>query len=382
MHAPVPQTRTDEVTWGSTSRAFTLVESLVAASVILFALSVLAPALLEARDQNHLAGCLANLRGIGQASLVYAGEDPNEIMIPVPYTDYIPEACGAIEWGGKAGSGQSWIPLPGQSIFGTGAFRGPAHRPLNPYIYKRKFINYNPVEGPPNPGPGGINYLNDTRLNLDIYRCPSDTGYAGGGFLHTAHDGRETDRNETAFKNEGLTAYDHYGTSYVANCYWIIGGLAGNRIRSQSVYLTPLSRVPYPAHSIAYQEGPSRYAHLWGSWEGSGCEWCNYSARFYGSHEMVPGWHGQDFHFTVTFADGHAAVIEMQGCERPAPHLGYGNYPPSMCGPDADLYVCNRCVTMRGPGWSLDTLPAEPVLTPYYGGKGSEASPDSVSEAR
>ncbi len=367
MHTVVAMTGAGEPPEGSTFRAFTLVEVLVAASVTLFAFSVLAPALGAARGRDHLAGCLANLRAIGQASLSYAADDLNEIMIPVPNTDNLPAASGAIEWGGKSGRGQSYSPgNPVWSIFGTAAFRGPAHRPLNPYLYPGGFVDYNPPDGEPNPGPDYINWLNDANLDLGFYRCPADTGYAGGGFLHTAHDGRATDRNETAFKNEGLTAYDHYGTSYVANCFWIVGGLAGTQLRSQSVYLTPLSRVPHPAHSIAYQEVPSRYAHLWGDWSGSGCEWAGYEARFDGNFNTVPGWHGPDFHFNVTFADGHSAQVEMQGCVRPAPNLGPMNYPQGECASGVDPYECLRCVTMRGPEWALDTLPTRAVLTPYW----------------
>ena len=370
MHRSVPTRGWGEPTSGSTWRAFSLVEVLVAGSVFLFALAVLAPALGAARGRDALADCLANMRAIGQASLTYAGDDPNEIMIPVPHWELLYQACGAIEWGGKSGRGQpTTAGDPSTSIFGTGAYRGPAHRPLNPYFYAGGFHDYNPPDGVPDPGPNNENWLADTQLDLGIYRCPADTGYAGGGFLYTAES--RADRNETAFRDEGLTAYDHYGTSYVANTFWIVGGISGQRIRSQSVYLTPLSRVPSPSHTIAYREIPSRYVQMWGSWEGSGCEWAGYEDRFEGNFNTVPGWHGQDFHFNVTFADGHAAMVEMQGCFRPAPNLGPMNYPPYVCGPTADPYECDRCVTIRGPEWCLDTLPVRAVMTPYFADKSS-----------
>jgi len=366
MQRYVPTRGWGESTGGSTCRAFSLVEVLVAGSVIVFALAILAPALGAARGRDALADCLANMRAIGQASLIYANDDPNEIMIPVPDYMVLPRSCGALEWGGKSGRGQSTAAGdPCTSIFGTGAYRGPAHRPLNPYLYKGGFHDYNPpYGGSPDPGPGCINWLNDTLLDLDIYRCPADTGYAGGGFLYTA--GR-SDRNEKPFMQEGLSAYDHYGTSYMANTFWITGGLSGQRLRSQSVYLTPLSQVPSPAHSIAYQEVPSRFVWLWGSWcsPDTGCCWTNRESLVQGGFETVPGWHGQDFHFNVTFADGHAATVEMQGCMRPSPHLGPGNYQPEGCGPGVDPYECDRCMTVRGPGWRLDTLPAMSVQTPY-----------------
>ena len=364
MSIPDRKTRMDKAARGTATPAFTLVESVVVGSVILFAIAVLVPSVRAARERGHVAACLANLRTIGQASLTYAGEDPNEIFIPVPNWAVLDYFTGALEWGGKAGRGEPANPNdPTTSRYGTGAYRGPAHRPLNPYLYPGGFVDYNPPDGTPNPGPGRINYLNDANLDLDIYRCPADTGYAGGGFLYT---GGRHDRDERHFRAQGLSAYDHFGNSYVANTFSLAGGSLGRQGRSYSVYLQPLSQVPSPAHSIAYQETPSRFVWLWGSWQGSGCEWANWEANVQGHFATVPGWHGSDFHFNVAFADGHAATVEMQGCLRPAPHLGPENYPSGQCGPGVDDYECLRCVTVRGPGWQMDTLPAEPVPIPYW----------------
>ncbi|MCK4660830.1 MAG: prepilin-type N-terminal cleavage/methylation domain-containing protein [Phycisphaerae bacterium] len=345
------------------SAGFTLVELLVVVSIIALLIAILLPSLRKAREQAKLATCMANLTGLAKASLVYAGDDSNEIMIPVPDTRVLPDASGAIEWGGKAGKGQSRTGEEAESIFGTDAYRGPAHRPLNSSLYKGGFKDFNPpFGGIKDPGPGFANFKADQELDLPIYHCPSDTGYAGGGFLYTA--GREhTDRDEGAFREEMRTAYDHYGTSYVTNTFWIVGGIFQDRIRSQSVYLTPLSRIPSPAASIVYQEVPSRYAWLWGDWSTEGQ--CDYSDRVEGNFVEIPGWHRNPFNFVVAFADGHAAAIVMKGTYRPAPNLGAGNYPKGNCG-DMDPYDCDRCVTFRGPGWQLDTLPAASVLTPYY----------------
>jgi prepilin-type processing-associated H-X9-DG protein len=79
----------------------------------------------------------------------------------------------------------------------------------------------------------------------------------------------------------------------------------------------------------------------------------------------IPGWHRRDFTFNVTFADGHASAVEMKGTIRPAPNLGLQNYPANGCG-NMSNWECWRCVTFRGPGWQLDTLPAPGVLTPWY----------------
>lgn len=346
-------------------RAFTLVELLVVVSIIALLIAILLPSLRKAREQAKLATCLANMTGLAKASLTYAAEDPGENMIPVPNYEVLEKASGAIEWGGKAGRGQSIGGAdPSQSVFGTGAYRGPAHRPLNNQLFKGGFKDFNPPTGSPDPGPGNINWLNDMKIDLPIYRCPSDAGYAGGGFLYTAS--ARADRNEREFRREGFTAYDHYGTSYMSNVFWIVGGLAGSQLRSQSVYMLPLSRVPAPSASVAYQEIPSRFAWVWGSWSGSGCEWVDLEGRVANGFTPIPGWHRQDFKFNVAFADGHASTVEMKGCIRPPPNLGLQNYPANVCGPGSDAYECDRCVTIRGPGWQLDTLPAAAVLTPFF----------------
>ncbi|MCP4591785.1 MAG: hypothetical protein GY842_13680, partial [bacterium] len=356
------------------TRAFTLIETVVAGTLLVGVLALLAPSLRAARNADNLAGCLANLRTIGQASLTYAAEDPDELMIPVPNIEVLPAASGDLEWGGRSGTGQRHKPSdPASSIFGTGSYRGPAHRPLNPYLYKREFVDYNPADGLPDPGPGNINYINDTQLDLSIYRCPGDTGYAGGGFMYAST--ANTSRNEAVFAYEGLTAYDHYGTSYSASVFWIVGGLSGQQVRSRSTYLMPLSRIPAPAHTIAYQEACSRFLWLWGSWADTQCY---YSGRCNGSFNTVPGWHGMDFRFNVTFADGHSATVKMQGCTRPTPNLGEMNYPLNEYSSILTLYEWNECMTIRGPEWRLDTLPAAPVLTPFWAGK-SAASPDGES---
>ncbi len=351
---------------------FTLVELLVVVTIIALLIAILLPSLRKAREQAKQAVCLANLTGTSKGGMTYAAGDPGELMIPVPnWRAFGDEIVGTIEWGGKAGIGQPTNPNDlTTSVFGTGAYRGPAHRPLNMLLYKAGFTDYNPTDGSnPNPGtnPAGINWLNDTKLDWSMYRCPSDTGYAGGGFMYTASSAPV--RNESAFKAEGRTAYDHYGTSFAANTLMIYGGRDGNKIRSLSAYLNPLSRVPAPAATILFQEMPSRFAWLWGEWYESGCQsgaTSDYGSRTIYPFNEIPGWHRRPFNFDVVFADCHAAMVEMKGCIRPAPDLGLQNYPAYECGTSMNAYECWRCVTFRGPGWQIDTLPAPGALTPYW----------------
>ena len=340
----------------SSHQGFTLIELLVVVSIMALLISLLLPSLKRARHQAKAVVCLANIKGIASASLIYAGADPHEQSIPVhPLFDQGGDP-GAYDWGGKAGQGDSPAGSPADSPFGTSGGRGPASRPLNRELFREGFTDYQD-----SPGPNQSNWMNDLALDLPIYRCPSDRGYTGHHY--------------TTWANSRLSSYDHYGTSYAGNTLpFTINEDHTEVLEQWGAYYRPLSRVPAPVETVYYLENCGRFAwHVnsgLDSEHGGDCMGMHSSGIWREAVQpaQVKGWHGRDFHIATAFVDGHAAMVEMNGRVMPAP--GWASWRASWDGNEAlhAAWVSNSnsggnevyrsCAWVRGHDWQMDAHPA------------------------
>lgn len=339
------------------SRGFTLIELLVVIAIIALLLSLLLPSLQSARDQAKRAVCLTSLKSIASTGKVYEADDPNGWAIPVHRKFYLQTPTnmthiGAYEWGGKSGVGRDNFMGPSKpenSKYGTKAEFGPNERPYNHLLYA------NGITDNLRPAFNLNGALRDTKLELDLFKCPSDDGPPRGG--HSSHWLSKTEQS----------SYDHFGTSYAANTFMTFNPWNDDDVHylhplpvySNSPYLRPMTRVPNPVRTILFEENIGRWA-----WAAKQDPCDDLQGINPGPTKAIRGWHGEDWKYQRAFCDGHAAYQRV--IEGPADAQGYYNHYRIEWfddSPEGRPWSELKCIIVRGEGWQKDTLPAPRVET-------------------
>ena len=308
---------------------FTLIELLVVVAIIALLISILLPSLQKAREQGKLAKCLANMRGIGQASVNYASEDSREHIVPIHQSNTaeqrdVMQGLGA--WGLRTARPFSFggrtavtpFQLTGTQtsnvMMDDYGFWGARTRPLNKYAFAGTF---------------GEGMFKD----LPWFQCPSDTGYPDSPWV------RDAPRAAA-----GIPCYDMLGNSYrvnIAGLRWTSG--AGNM--SVAAWGHRASSLPNTSRLAMYSE-PMFY---------------NFSRQNPAINpELLPirGWHRKVMTDNVMYADGSArttTVNELAVFPRPLlDQMGYTS---------AFSY---QWFLRRGTTWQTDCYPTGGAYIPRY----------------
>lgn len=353
--------------------AFTLIELLVVIAIIALLLSILLPSLQSARNQGKRSVCLHHVKHIAATAKVYEADDPNGWGIPMHWKFYQQTPTnmsfiGAYQWGGKAGIGG---PYEGTSKpenskrYGTKFAFGPAERPLNDLLYPQGLVN----NRLPTLNLNGA--IRDTKLELDVFRCPSDDGPPRVG--HCAA--------WISADNGERSSYDHFGTSYAANIFMTFNPwndpdvhyAIAKPIYSNSPYMRPMSRIPNPTRTLFFEENIGRYA-----WAAMKDPCPDVPGISLGTVKTIRGWHGQDWTYNRAFSDGHAAYQRVVVGEKDSQGY-YNHYRMEWFDdtPEGRTWQDLKCVIVRGDGWQKDTLPAPRIPTHLvahsFGGLGLRA---------
>lgn len=244
---------------------FTLIELLVVIAIIAVLVSILLPALSNARAEGQRAKCLTNMRAIGQTGIAYSTDDPRGVLAPIhpKANDYNLE--GYFEYGGGPGTFQyaTW-----------GSDFDPGTRPFNLLMYGIGSFNSSKID----PGDFG---------SFQEYRCPgNEYGYQAPPAAQV-EPGGPTPERDPYFK--------YYGTSYRQNN--LPAGPPSGPVSFYGVYGRPVNRIPDTGATIAWMEARVFQAMANSGTMATGGE----------SPYALTGYHLRLARFNVTYADGHAS---------------------------------------------------------------------------
>ena len=274
--------------WGTTKRAFTLLELLVVISIIALLTGLLLPTMSESRDAARTTGCLAHLGMVAMASSMYQNEGEDFMPVRQPY-------------GFEGGHGSTFSNFNHGGRYPTGgtlmAFCVfPFDRMLNKYAHPtlprggrepRTPEEWDNPRGRIDTGLSTSDFMDPDRFNFPIFECPADrvlsANYqeAGGQVFLGPR-----------------SCYQAIGTSYLFNIYWY-EPLTGHPRKNatwtwkRGVKMFSRARLVYPSQFIAYFDDP-------------------FDATFWRAQSPPVTHHGRPDVNSVSFLDGHAEQIRTE----------------------------------------------------------------------
>ena len=206
------------------SRAFTLVELLVAIAILGLLAGLVAIGVDAARESARSARCASNLRSMAQAALVYAGEHRGEFPWGMRVEggrlvcwDFEPDPAGrpapGALWKGIADHGAMGVLQCPSFVGGAANWQGD---PFTGYNYNCSYVGK--VEGDPGgrASPALLSQIEDPARTALF----GDGQYAGGAnkFMRAPVRDKAHDGSGTGVREAGTQGFRHRGRTNVAFC--------------------------------------------------------------------------------------------------------------------------------------------------------------------
>jgi prepilin-type N-terminal cleavage/methylation domain-containing protein len=292
----------------STARAFTLIELLVVIAIVALLISILMPALNQAKNEGTKAQCGANLREISNGNLMYETDQNGDLRLPwyqAPAHDAPADAtCGTL--GGVA--------------VGTGM---PTHNVMTPWVFGGFKAPLNPEQGDPNKADAWAYPAQIRPLNKFIDRSATsafDAATRGRDIIKSFIDSSDRSNSVGLIGQEPnddfaeqRTSWQANGSSYTLNTRWL-QGYYGDVWTSA----LPQPDCPGPGGDDYAKPNARLVPHIVGGGGSRFIKWIElgfYSfaqnARWPGqpyasnSPGLKPGWHRKFSAWQAAFADGH-----------------------------------------------------------------------------
>jgi len=269
--------------------AFTLVELLVVIGIIAVMIGILLPTLNKAREQAKTAQCLSNLRQIGQAMAMYAGDYQGWV---IPSVIQRVNAAGAPQ---AVRGDENWATLM--------VARG--------YVKQADQLSLYGKSGSP---PGEDAWQDTGSAGNTVFRCPSGIEFAGGPSPTSAYDFKSNSGfwRRQSFLYFGAGAVSQ-GNAPMVDTWYATNSIVPGNYNGATVVA---DQAPWPMRSFAHLNGKI-YGPSWSRFN---------QIRKSGEMAMIfdgflchnlNGWdisprHGRSKGQEVTnvlFADGHALSV-------------------------------------------------------------------------